>query len=258
MGNDNPRPNSKNCVPAGSPGLTVGRLVRPVLCCYDVAGEKPLGGFLAQARIWLAVLAVLLLQAPPAGATPAAVWGAAYKAFQDPRAYAVQARDKRTEIALRRVLLLDDPASALDVAAVCLMGHVFLAGSLDDPGRRERMVEAARKVNGVRSVQAYLPGKEEMIPGDASALKIKLALFGDQDASPATLTIKAVGGAAALMGVVATEAGRRMVVQAASRAEGVVKVVDFLILPEAGAGKMLQRPSPRHRRRGPLRRLLSP
>ncbi len=208
-------------------------------------------------RPWIAAwaIAAFLLLAPALGGAGFVPWTAVYKAFKDPRSYMVQAKDARLELALRRNLLLDDPSSVVDVCVVCLMGRVFLIGQADSAGQREEYVQKTSATSGVASVKAYLPTKAELVPGDASASKVKLSLFGDKSASPATLTVKALGGAVVLAGCVASAGDREAVERAVGGVEGVAKVVNFLLTPEAGEGKALQGVVPSGRR-GPLRRLL--
>jgi osmotically-inducible protein OsmY len=184
-------------------------------------------------------------------------WTAVYKAFKDPRSYMVQARDSKTELALKSALLLDDPSTVLDITTVCLMGHVFLTGQVDSARQRATLIEEARQVSDVRSVDAYLPTKAELVPGDLSAMEVKMSLFGSKDASPETMNIRALGGAVVLMGVVSTAQDRDAVAKAAAKVDGVAEVVNFLLLPEAGSEKALEGVLPSRERKGPLRRLLS-
>lgn len=204
---------------------------------------------------FLCFAAGMLLAVPSAWAF--VPWTEVYKAFKDPRSYRVQAQDARTEIALKRSLLLDDPSTVLDITTVCLMGRVFLVGQVNSTQQRATLIEEARQVSNVRSVQDYLPTKAELAPGDVSALDVKMSLFGSKDASPETLTIRTLGGAVVLMGVVASNEDRGTVEKAASKVDGVAKVVNFLLLPEAGSEKALEGVLPLREREGPLRRLLS-
>ncbi len=208
-----------------------------------------------QSPLFFALAAAVLLSLSATAAAAFTPWHAVYKAFKDPRSYMVQAKDARLVLALRRNLLLDDPSSVVDVSVVCLMGRVFLIGQADSARQREEYVQKARATSGVASVNAYLPTKAELVPGDASASKVRLSLFGDNSAAPATLTVKALGGAVVLAGCVASAQDREAVERAVGGVEGVATVVNFLLTPEAGEGKALPGVVPSGRR-GPLRRLL--
>ncbi len=170
---------------------------------------------------------------------------AMFKAFKDPRPYTAQASDKRTALAVKTALLASSFGTGLDVSVECYLGRVFLAGEVPDEAAQAQARQLASVQSGVRSVEAFLPVKGQT-PGDASALAVRKALLGEEGGEALTLSVKAVGGVAVLMGVASSAEARDQAAAVAAQVPGVTGVRNFLFLPEAGEEK----------RQGPAKRVL--
>lgn len=181
----------------------------------------------------------------PAASEAFLPYAAMYKAFKDPRAYTVQASDKRLALEARAALLAADPGLVVDLSLDCYVGQVFLVGEVADAAAADKARRAVASLSGVRSVEAFLPVKGQT-PGDASALQVRKALVGEEGGGALSLSVKAVGGTVVLMGMVSEPGDKDQAARAAAAVPGVTAVKDFLLVPEAGEGK----------RQGPAKRLL--
>ena len=190
-------------------------------------------------------LLLLSMMLWPQAAVAYTPYAAMYKAFKDPRAYRVQAQDKRLVLEVKAALLRDGLGTAVDISVECLMGRVFLVGEVPDQAAADKTRSLAAGISEVRSVDCFLPIKGKT-PGDASGMKVRKALIGDAGGEALTLSVKAVGGTVALMGLVASTEDKTQALATAKAVPGVDEVKDFLLLPEADSEK----------RQGPAGRVL--
>ncbi len=89
--------------------------------------------------------------------------------------------DRATKAELRATLMEDDALGGTSIAPYVYMGRVFLVGSVATAAQRDAAVADAWKVQGVRSVEDYLPqaprGKRAASSA-ASDLALKAELKG--------------------------------------------------------------------------------
>src|SRR5262245_58385725 len=70
-----------------------------------------------------------------------------------------QADDHRLRMQLRETIAAEDPRELAEVTPYVYMGHAYLVGFVPDRGDGDALVARARAVEGVRSVDSYLPAK---------------------------------------------------------------------------------------------------
>src|SRR5262249_9815598 len=138
-------------------------------------------------------------------------------------------------------LLEDGALGGAGVTPYVYMGHAFLVGSVRTPAQRDAATADAWRVEGVRSVEAYLPqtrGKRSAAQ-IASDAKLKAKLKGKLSLDPALTTpvdLEVIDDHAVLLGVVPSQEAMQSAGTIAQGTGGITGVTNFLLVPECRAG----------------------
>lgn len=189
----------------------------------------------------LGVLAALAWAAPAAGQfLPYRLILEAARSPERPMAFV---EDKRLRIRLREALVAAEPGDTLSISPYVYGGHGYLVGFVTSSGERTRLVDAARGVEGLTSLDVFLPMK----PAGASAekdLELKLAVEKaitlNSRAHRMNVAVQALDGHIVLIGVVGSEAAVQSAGEAVRQVSGVEGVTSFLTVPEPGSEKVLR------------------
>ena len=148
---------------------------------------------------------------------------------------AAQLEDHRLKLRMREAILAADPAKTLDVTPYAYMDHAYLVG-FADPKDADELVRRVRGLDGVRSVDAYLPAR----PAGRSAAddlelkaKVKSALALEPGEVVTRIQIEALAGHVVLLGVVASPDAVASAGERVRQLGGVSGVTNFLLVPEA-------------------------
>lgn len=147
-----------------------------------------------------------------------------------------QAQDKELTIQLREALLAGGE-SPLAITPYVFMGHGFVVGFVHGAEQRDEILRAAQGVQGLRSVESYLPQRpaaSATVDNVATKVKIKEALALHPGVGVTRVDVEALDGHVVLLGVVASEDARESAVATAAGVSGVTGVTNFLLLPEPG------------------------
>jgi hyperosmotically inducible protein len=151
-----------------------------------------------------------------------------------------QVEDRLLVERVRSALGKDDQLADADITPYVYMGHVFLVGPVDHSDQQGNATKAVQDLEGVRSVEAYLPVKSgdartaSAIAGDAAIqvkVKAALALAGQ---AVTRVDVQVLDGHVVLLGVVKSQEAVSAAVTAARGVGGVTGVTNFLLLPEPG------------------------
>ena len=155
------------------------------------------------------------------------------------------ARDQRLKLRLREAIFVDQTFAALSISPHVYMERGFVVGLVDSAEQADGILKAARTVQGLRSVEGYLPVRK-LVPegndadtGESSSdltikaeIKAKLALAPNIVSSQISYDV--LEGNVVLLGVVATEEMREKAERETFKISGVTDVTNFLLLPESG------------------------
>ena len=136
-------------------------------------------------------------------------------------------------------LMEDGALGGAGVTPYVYMGHAFLVGSVRTPAQRDAATADAWRVEGVRSVEAYLPqtpGKRSL-SRSASDAELKAELKGRLALDPALTTrvdLEVIDGHAVLLGVVPSQEAAQSAGTIAQGTGGITGVTNFLLVPEEG------------------------
>ena len=145
-----------------------------------------------------------------------------------------QLEDHRLKAHMREAILAADPGKVLDVTPYAYMDHAYLVG-FADPKDGDELVRRVRGLDGVRSVDAYLPTQ----PASRSAAddlelkaKVKSALALEPGEVVTRIQIEALAGHVVLLGVVASPEAVASAGERVRQVSGVSGVANFLLVPE--------------------------
>jgi osmotically-inducible protein OsmY len=191
--------------------------------------------------VTLGVLTAFAWAAPAAGQfLPYRLMLEAARSPERPMAFV---QDKTLRIRLREALVAAEPGDTLSISPYVYGGHGYLVGFVTSKGERTRLIDAARKVEGLISLDVFLPMK----PAGASAekdLELKLAVEKaitlNSKAHRMNVAVQALDGHVVLIGAVGSEEAVQSAGEAARQVPGVDGVTSFLTVPEPGSEKLLR------------------
>jgi len=136
-------------------------------------------------------------------------------------------------------LMEDGAVGRAGVTPYVYMGHAFLVGSVRTPAQRDAATADAWRVEGVRSVEAYLPQARgnRSASRRASDTRLKAELKGRLSRDPALTTridLEVIDGHAVLLGVVPSQEAVQSAGTIAQGTGGMTGVTNFLLVPEEG------------------------
>lgn len=159
----------------------------------------------------------------------------AAEAAMSPLSAPAQAQDMRLKGELRTMLLENDSFASLRLTGDVFMDRAFIVGFVDHPEQAQDVVEAGKRVRGLRSLDTYLPVRPATDSAGAD-LELKTAIRASIVATPGLVseryTIIPLDGVVVLLGVVMSEDERGSVEQIARSTSGVRDVKDFLLVVE--------------------------
>ena len=156
-----------------------------------------------------------------------------YGVAVDERSVETIAADQKIKAAILSKFVEDEQVKILDLGAYCYNGHVYVVGEYDQAKQRDRALEVAKSVKGVKSVSAYaLPKKKNdscgMKDNVSIHAKVKARLIGDKGIESTNVDIKVIQCRVVLLGIVETRGEIDKSVAHARSVEGVREVKSFL------------------------------
>ena len=172
-----------------------------------------------------------------------------------PRPYRAMARAARSQESLAsrledRAMKAEILANLMEDGAVeresvtphVYMGHAFLVGSVRTPAQRDAATADAWRVDGVRSVDAYLPQtrarRSAAQTASDAALKAELKGRLSLDAALTHIDLAVIDGHAVLLGVVPSQEAVQSAGTIAQGTGSITGVTNFLLVPEEGSERL--------------------
>jgi osmotically-inducible protein OsmY len=148
------------------------------------------------------------------------------------------ADDYRHQRRLQQVLLDDPACTGLMLTTYVFMDHGYVIGHVRSPQQAEAVFQAAKSVQGLRSVNAFLPVVRSYdtvgnVTSDA-ALKaeVQSALMRTPGVVDTRVHIEVLDNRAILLGVVSGEEEKGRAERAVAATVGVTRIINWLLLPE--------------------------
>ena len=148
------------------------------------------------------------------------------------------ADDYRHQRRLQQVLL-DDPAFVgLMLTAYVFMDHGYVVGHVRSPEQAEAVFQAAKTVDGLRSLNAFLPVKRTYdtvgnVTSDATLkVNVQSALARTPGVVDTRVHVEVLDNRAILLGVVSGDEEKDRAERAVAATVGVNRIINWLLLPE--------------------------
>ena len=206
-------------------------------------GRSPIG-HLCVTMLALAGMALLVffLDGCSGGVRP---YRAMVKAARSELSPVALARDQRLKLQLRKAILLDETYASLSISPHVFMERGFVVGLVESAEQAEGILKAARTVQGLRSLEGYLPVRKQAPEGNneetgesRSDLTIKAEIKAQLALAPnivsSQIAFDVLDGNVVLLGVVASKEMRDKAQREALKISGVTDVTNLLLLPESG------------------------
>ncbi len=159
--------------------------------------------------------------------------GTIYSTAVDERDMSTITSDTKIKGAIVKKFYDDDKIKSLDISTGCYRGHVYLVGEYDTVDQKNRAINIAKSVEGVKNVTTYLLPKKKGDPcGTDENLeivgKVKAKLVGDKEIWSTNIDIKSIQCRVVLYGLVGSKKEINKAIAHAKSVEGVRGVKSFL------------------------------
>jgi osmotically-inducible protein OsmY len=149
------------------------------------------------------------------------------------------ADDYRHQRQLEQVLLEEPAFAGLTLTAYVFIDHGYVVGHVNSPEQAEAVFQAAKKVEGLRSINAFLPVKRtldtvgKVIPDSTVKAQVESALARTPGIVESRVHVEVLDNRAILLGVVSGDEEKTRAEEAASATIGVKRIINWLLLPES-------------------------
>ena len=149
------------------------------------------------------------------------------------------ADDYRHQRHLQQVLLEDPAFAGLTLTAYVFMDHGYVVGHVRSPEQAEAVYRTASKVEGLRSLNAFLPVKRtadvvgEVAPDDVLKAQVQAALARASGVVDSRVHVEVLDHRAILLGIVSGTEEKTRAEDAAASTIGVKRIISWLLLPES-------------------------
>ena len=148
--------------------------------------------------------------------------------------------DYRHQRRLQEVLLAEPGFAGLVLTSYVFMDHGYVLGHVQNSEQAEAVYQAARKVEGLRSLNAFLPVKRpstleavgKVTTDDALKAQVESALARTPGLVDSRVHVEVLDDRVVLLGVVSGNEEKTRAEQAAASTIGVKRIINWLLLPE--------------------------
>jgi len=177
------------------------------------------------------------------GCSPLTPVGTIYGSAVDERSVGQQSYDRRVRTSIEAKYAQDSDVSYWGTSVFVYMGDVYLAGEYDTEANRDKAIQIARGVEGVRNVYTYFLPKKDSACGftDRQQMRasINYELYGADGVTATNVELAIIQCDVVLFGIVGSQAEIDKAVSLVKKVDGVQNVKSFLRLmhkaPPAGA-----------------------
>ena len=147
--------------------------------------------------------------------------------------------DYRHQRQLQQVLLEDTNFAGLALTAYVFMDHGYVVGHVRSPEQAEAVYQAAHKVEGLRSLNAFLPIKRtadvvaNTAPDEVLKAQVQASLARTPGVVDSRVHVEVLDNRAVLLGIVSGVEEKSRAENAAAATIGVKRIISWLLLPES-------------------------
>lgn len=151
------------------------------------------------------------------------------------------ADDYRHQRRLQEALLAEPGFAGLVLSSYVFMDHGYVVGHVQSSEQAEAVYQAASKVEGLRSLNAFLPVKRpsafetvgKMTSDAALKAQVEATLARTPGLVDSRVHVEVLDDRAILLGVVSGNEEKTRAEQAAASTIGVKRIINWLLLPES-------------------------
>ncbi len=151
------------------------------------------------------------------------------------------ADDYRHQRRLEEALLSEPSFAGLTLKSYVFLDHGYVVGHVKSAEQAEAVYRAASKVEGLRSVNAFLPVKgrstvdtvQDVTSDETLKAHIQTALARTPRLVDSRVHVEVLDNRAVLLGVVSGTEEKTRAEQAAAATIGVKRIINWLLLPES-------------------------
>ena len=156
-----------------------------------------------------------------------------YNTAVDERNVRTVASDTKIKATIFQKFIEDDLVKTFDIDIACYYGHVYLIGEYDAEKQKNRAVEIAGDVEGVKDVTTHLLKKKKgdpcgMTDNLAIKAKVKAKLIKDEDIWSTNVEVIVVQCNVVFVGLVGSDKEIETIIAHAKTVEGIRSVKSFL------------------------------
>jgi osmotically-inducible protein OsmY len=148
--------------------------------------------------------------------------------------------DYRHQLRLQEALVANPGFAGLTLSAYVFMERGYVIGHVDNPDQAEAVFQAARKVQGLRSLDAFLPVKRvsphdtigKVTSDEALKAQVESALAAAPGVVYSRVHVEVLDDRAVLLGVVSGSEEKVRAERAAAGTIGVKRIINWLLLPD--------------------------
>jgi osmotically-inducible protein OsmY len=150
------------------------------------------------------------------------------------------ADDYRHQRHLQEALLAEPAFAGLALTTYVIMDHGYVVGHVQSPEQAEAVYQAASKVEGLRSLNAFLPVKrpstfDAVGKGSSDAAlkaQVEAALARTPGVVDTRVHVEILDDRAVLLGVVSGREEKTRAEQAVASTLGIKRIINWLLLPD--------------------------
>jgi osmotically-inducible protein OsmY len=150
------------------------------------------------------------------------------------------ADDYRHQRRLQEALLAESRFAGLVLTSYVFMDHGYVVGHVQSPEQAEAVYRAASKVEGLRSLNAFLPVKRpstdtlgKVTSDEKVKAQVQAALARTPGLVDSRVNVEVLDDRVVLLGVVSSDEEKTRAEQAAAGTIGVKRTINWLLLPES-------------------------
>ena len=156
-----------------------------------------------------------------------------YSAFVDERNVKTIAKDTSIELEIQSKLTQKKSKDLLALSVTSYEGNVFLVGEYETTSQKQRFLDSAKKVEGVKSVKSYFIKENKNHPCDTAkdiklTTKVKTKLIGDENIWSTNVHVSTMQCQVVLWGTVGKKDEITKSINHAKSVKGVRSVKSFL------------------------------
>ncbi len=159
--------------------------------------------------------------------------GTIYSAVLDERNVKTIASDKSIELQILRNITDGKSSDLMEVSVTSYNGNVFLVGEYKNTSQKNRFLNAAKKIEGIKSVKSYLLQVKKDSSCDTKknleiTVNVKSKLIGDGSIWSTNINVSTIQCQVVLWGTVGTSSEIKKSINHAKSVKGVKSVKSFL------------------------------